>query len=313
MPSHVYIRTGRYAEAADANERAIAADEAYFALAPPPEFYSVYFLHNLHFLSYAAMMEGRYETALAAGRKIERTIPAAFLKEYVTIADGFMPTSLHVMVRFGEWDEILAEPAPQDWRLFSRAERHFARSVALSALGRPAQARREIEQLDAVAKDLTEEWKVGNNPASQVIAVAREMAEGELAFSEGRRDEAFERLRHAVTLEEGLSYDEPPGWMQPVRHALGALLLADDRAAEAEAVYRADLQRHPANAWSLLGLQQSLRKQRKSAEAAALTEEVRRAWSRADVSPVASCFCHPDSFKEERETEATDRPVNLPE
>ncbi|HUG19220.1 MAG TPA: tetratricopeptide repeat protein [Planctomycetaceae bacterium] len=96
-------------------------------------------------------------------------------------------------------------------------------------------------------------------------------------------------------MEEALTYDEPPGWMQPVRHALGTLLIADDRHAEAEEVYRADLRRHPHNAWSLLGLQQSLQKQDKMDEAAALAEQVRRAWANSDVSPVASCYCHPDA------------------
>jgi tetratricopeptide (TPR) repeat protein len=122
------------------------------------------------------------------------------------------------------------------------------------------------------------------------------MAEGELAWHAGRAADAFGLLREAVALEENLSYDEPPGWMQPVRHALGALLLADDRYAEAEEVYRADLERHPNNAWSLLGLQQSLEKQGKTEQADALAERVREAWSRADVSPPSSCYCHPDAL-----------------
>ena len=296
MPSHIFVRTGRYAEAAEANERAIRADEAYFAAAPKPDFYSLYFIHNVHFLAYAAMMQGRYETALQAARKIEQTIPPEFLKNYVTVADGFMPTPLHVMIRFGKWEEILAEPEPPEWRLVSRAERHFARSIAYSSLGKTEQAQREIQQLDVVAAELTDQWKVGNNGASEVIKVARAMAEGELAYRQRRSEQAFQRLREAVALEKNLSYDEPPGWMQPVRHALGALLLADGRAAEAEAVYRADLVRHPNNAWSLLGLQQALQQQEKSAQAAALAPRVQQAWAAADVRPVASCYCHPDAL-----------------
>lgn len=295
MPSHIFIRTGRYAQAADANQRAIEADEAYFAIAPKPDFYSLYFIHNVHFLAYAAMMEGRYQTALEAARKIERTIPAEFLKNYVTLADGFMPTALHVMIRFGRWEEILKEPEPPAWRLFSRAERHFARSVAHSALGQTREAGREIEKMDEIAREMSDEWMMGNNPAKEVLTIARKMAQGELAFREGRADEAFALLREAVALEVDLHYDEPPGWMQPVRHALGALLLADGRALEAESVYRADLVRHPNNAWSLLGLQQSLEKQGKDEEAKALAAQVQRAWSRADVVPIASCYCHPDA------------------
>jgi tetratricopeptide (TPR) repeat protein len=295
MPAHIFIRVGRYADASAANERAIAADEKYFSLAPEPDFYSLYYLHNVHFLAYAAMMEGRYQTAIDAARKIEKNIPADFLKNYVTFADGFMPTTLHVMVRFGKWKEILNEPEPEDWRVFSRAERHLARSVAYSALGNTDEARHELNQADEVAKELNDEWKMGNNAATDVIAIGRTMAEGELAYREGRSDEAFGLLRKAVEMEEALTYDEPPGWMQPVRHALGALLMADGRHAEAEEVYRADLRRHPHNAWSLLGLQQSLQKQDKMDEAAALATQVRRAWANSDVSPVASCYCHPDA------------------
>lgn len=295
MPSHIYIRVGRYADAADCNRTAIAADEAYFARAPKPEFYNIYFLHNLHFLAYSAMMQGQYRSAIDAARKIEKQIPPGFLKEHAAVADGFMPTTHHVLIRFGKWNEILAEPEPESWRLLSRVERHFARSVALSALGRTNDARREIQLLDEVTRSLTDDWKMGNNPAKEVAAIAKTMAEGELAFRENQRDRAFELLRKAVTMEESLRYDEPPGWMQPVRHALGALLLADGKAAEAEGVYRADLVRHPNNAWSLLGLQQSLQKQGKNAQAVALNDQVRSAWAGADVKPVASCFCHPDA------------------
>jgi tetratricopeptide (TPR) repeat protein len=127
------------------------------------------------------------------------------------------------------------------------------------------------------------------------------MAEGELEYREGHSDRAFELLREAVEREENLSYDEPPGWMQPVRHALGALLLAEGRAAEAEAVYRADLARHPNNAWSLLGLSQALAMQEKTQEAESLAEKLRLAWANADVTPAASCYCHPDARDPERD------------
>lgn len=296
MPSHIYIRVGRYQEASMANERAIAADEKYFSLAPEPDFYSLYYMHNVHFLAYSAMMEGRYQAALDAARKIEENIPPDFLKNYVELADGFMPTALHVMIRFGKWEEILEEPDPEDWRLFSRAERHFARSVAFSALGRTNAAQEEIRLLDQVAGRMNDDWLMGNNKALDVISIARKMAEGELAFRQGQTDRAFTLLREAVKMEEQLAYDEPPGWMQPVRHALGALLMADAKFAEAEEVYRADLKRHPNNAWSLLGLRQSLGRQGKTEQAELMTKQVQLAWARADVKiPAASCYCHPDA------------------
>jgi len=295
MPSHIFIRVGRYADAAEANTRAIQADEAYFAVAPKPDFYSLYFLHNVHFLAYAAMMEGRYQVAIAAAHKLEQTIPKEFLENYVELADGMMPTALHVMLRFGRWDDVLAVAEPPQWRLVSRAQRHFARSIAYSAVGQLDAAQAEIDLLTTVAAGMGDTWMVGNNEAKPVLEIARTLAEGELAFRQGESDRAFERLRAAVVMEEALNYDEPPGWMQPVRHALGALLLADGNAAEAEAVYQADLMRHPDNAWSLLGLQQALRRQGKAAAAEALAEAVAQAWARADVTPVASCYCHPDA------------------
>jgi len=295
MPSHIFIRTGRYSEAADANTRAIAADEAYFAKAPDPDFYSLYFLHNIHFLAYASMMEGRYETALQAARKIERQIPEQFLKNYVVFADGFMPTTLHVFVRFGKWEEILGEPEPEAYRLLSRAERHYARAVALANLFRISEARSELAKFEDVVAQLTDEWYVGNNPALDVVGIARNMAAGEIAYKSGDSETAFELLREAVAMEDELVYDEPPGWMQPVRHALGALLMADERYAEAEAVYRADLELHPNNGWALLGLYQSLQAQEKLAEASEIAMDVQQAWARADVKPKASCYCHPDA------------------
>ena len=297
MPSHIFIRVGRYDDSVAANQRAIKADESYFAVAPPPDFYSLYFIHNVHFLAYAAMMEGRYETAIAAARKIEKTIPPAFLKNYVTKADGFMPTVWYVMIRFGKWEELLAEPEPPEWRLFSRAELRYSRSIALAALGRIDEAKQELKQGNQVAAELTDEWLMGNNSAEQVATIARIMAEGEIAYREGNSELAFKKLRAAVALEDELTYDEPPGWMQPVRHALGALLLADGRAAEAEAVYQRDLERHPNNAWSLLGLQQAIAKQGRLDDAEALNQRVQQAWARADVKPVASCYCHPDALK----------------
>ncbi|TDJ67569.1 MAG: hypothetical protein E2O39_14565 [Planctomycetota bacterium] len=291
MPSHVYINTGRYADAAAANERAIAADEAYFLLAPPPAFYSLYFIHNIHFLAFALMMEGRYEPALAAARKLEAEVPAQFLDEWVEIGDGLMPAVFHVLIRFGRWDDIVAEPDYPKARRASRAIRHYARAVALANLDRTSDARAELTSLDALVPELEEGWMIGVNKAVRVLAIARKMAEGEILWREGRADDAYAALREAVTLEDTLVYDEPPGWMQPVRHALGALLLAGGEAAEAEQVYTTDLEDNPENAWSLLGLEQALRAQGRTQEAGALVLRLERAWARADVEPPASCYC----------------------
>ncbi|MEM8874672.1 MAG: hypothetical protein AAGD32_10480 [Planctomycetota bacterium] len=295
MPAHIFIRTGRYADAADANVRALAADDRYLDLAPQPTFYWVYYMHNAHFLAYAAMMEGRYETALVAARKIKRDVPIEFVEALPEVADGLTPVAYHVLLRFGKWEQVLAEPEPQDWRWSSRATRHYARAVALANLGRLDEAHAELAALDSVAEMFDDSWYVGVNQAADVFATARKTAEGEMAYHAGDPDRAFALLDEAVAMEEALAYDEPPGWMQPVRHALGALLLAEGKAERAEAVYRADLKRHPNNGWSLRGLHDALAMQGRGEDADAIKPKLAAAFVRADVEPIASCYCHPDA------------------
>lgn len=293
MPAHIYARLGRWADASNSNERAIKVDRAYFKIAPKPDFYSLYFVHNIHFLSWSAMMEGRYQTAMKAARELERDIPQDFLRDWPQFADGFMPTPLHVMIRFGKWEEILAEPEPPAFRHISRTMRHYARGVALSALDRVSEARAEFDAFEKEAALIPMDWQVGQNKAHNVINVAREMLKGELAFREGQHDEAFAALRQGVDYEQALVYDEPPGWMQPVRHALGALLMAASRPAEAEQVYREDLRQYRDNGWSLLGLRLALIAQQRPDDAAGVQASLTKSWSRADVKPTSSCYCEP--------------------
>ena len=293
MPSHIYTRVGRYADAADANVRAIEADKAYFEVAPAPDFYSLYFIHNVHFLAYAAMMEGRYDVAMEAARELETEVPGDFLTNYVQFADGLMTTALHVMIRFGKWEEILDEPEPAEFRKLSRAMRNYARGVAFSALGRTDEARAELAAFEETAVQVPSDWKVGNNSSADVLALARQMILGELLYREGKLDEGFAALYEGVRLEDDLVYDEPPGWMQPIRHALGALLMSADRYAEAETVYRRDLGKNRANGWSLLGLEQALAAQGDARGASVVRKSREAAWVRADVAPTSSCYCEP--------------------
>jgi tetratricopeptide (TPR) repeat protein len=293
MPAHIYARVGRYDKAADCNVAAIAADKAYFAAAPAPRFYRIYYLHNTHFLAWAAMMEGRYQMALDAARQIEKDLPEPFLKENTFIADGFMPTAMHVMVRFGRWDEILKEPEPPAYRWFSRGMWHYSRGVALAAQGHTKEARQELAALEGVMAKTPDNFVVHNNPARSVYAIALRMLDGEIRFREGDHGKSFEQLREAVALEDKLVYDEPPGWMHPVRHALGALLIADGKADQAVAVYEEDLVRNRENGWALIGSEQALRAQSKAKEADAVKARKDKAWASADVSPQASCYCQP--------------------
>ena len=293
MPSHIYIRVGRYSDAVDSNAAAVIADRAYFAKAPAPTEYAMYYGHNLHFLAYAAMMSGRYEDAMTAARALEAEMPEAVLQDMAGLIDGIMPTTLHVLIRFGKWEQVLLEPEYPEWRFVSRAVRHYARSIANSALGRTDAAREEMEHFFAALDEIPEDWFIFNNKVSTVMPIARAMIEGELLYREGRTDEAFAILRKGIEAEDALVYDEPPAWMLPVRHALGALLMGDQRFAEAEAVYREDLKRNRKNGWALLGLQKSLLAQQRNQEAMALDADVAAAWKLADVQPKSSCYCEP--------------------
>ncbi|HVS08258.1 MAG TPA: hypothetical protein VMS76_00195 [Planctomycetota bacterium] len=291
MPSHIDVLVGRYADAIAANRRAIAADLAYVERAGRTGFYNLYRAHNYHMLAYAAMFDGQSRAALEAARELVTEVAPAALAEMPLALDAYVSTPYHVQVRFGLWDEILREPDPGPGLPVTRATRHYARGVALSALGLLRDARAERAALEHACSAVPAGASLGNNSALEVLAIARAMLEGELEYRDGRFDRAFERLREAVRLDDALRYDEPWSWMQPVRHALGALLLDQGRLEEAEQVYREDLRRHPANGWSLHGLAESLERQDRAAETAAVRAELSEAWERADIELHASCFC----------------------
>lgn len=297
MPSHIYARLGRYADAADANARAVAADKAYLATAPEQDYYGLYIAHNLHFLAYAAMMEGRFEAAMAAARAMETDVPATFLARYPMIADGWLAAAPHVLVRFGKWRDILALPDYPESRPISRAMRRYARSIANSALGEVDAARSEIAAFEREAGRTPTDWTIGFNPAHAVYPLARKMMQGELAFRLGDHDRAFAELRAGVALEDALIYDEPPSWLQPTRHALGALLTAAGHHADAEVVYQQDLERNPRNGWALLGLEAVRRRLGKTEGIDDLARQRARSWARADVVPTSSCYCEPGALE----------------
>jgi tetratricopeptide (TPR) repeat protein len=297
MPSHIYARVGRYTDAADANARAVAADKSYLASAPEQDYYGLYIAHNLHFLAYAAMMEGRFETAFAAAQALETEVPATFMQRYPMIADGWAAAAPHVLVRFGKWQEILQFPDYPQSRPVSRAMRRYARSIANSALGRVDEARAEIAAFEMEAARTPTDWTIGFNPAHAVYPLARKMMQGELAFRTGDHERAFAELRAGAALEDELIYDEPPSWLQPTRHALGALLVASGRYAEAEKVYELDLERNPRNGWALLGLENARRRLGKTEGLDDLARQRAQSWARADVVPTSSCYCEPGAVE----------------
>ena len=293
MPSHIYIRVGRYADARRSNVRAVAIDRDYFAKAPPPGLYAAYYAHNLHFLAFAAMMSGNEQEAIQAARDLEADMPEEPLRAHAGLIEGVMPTNFHVLIRFGRWEQILEEPDYPEWRAMSRAVRAYARSIACSALGRTEQARAEMAEFERRAAEVPQDWFIIQNKVTDVLPIARDMIEGELLFREGRREQAFARLREGIAAEDKLVYDEPPGWMLPVRHALGALMMADGRYAECETVYREDLAKNRENIWALTGLREALEAQGKSAEAQQIAARLETALADATLRPTSSCLCEP--------------------
>lgn len=291
MPSHLFARVGRYDDAVEANEKAVMADDAFFKVGTEPGSYYVYHAHNLHFLAFAAMMEGRYEPALAAARRLEVAVPDPVLDNLAFLIEGVIPTTRHVMIRFGKWEELLKEPAPPATRPVMTALHHYSRGIALSALGRTKDARVEIAAFESALKNVPEDWWIFSNKIGDVLPIARHMLEGELAYREGRLDDAWKALEAGIAAEDKLVYDEPPGWMIPVRHAMGALLLEAGNPAQAEALYREDQLDHPANGWSLLGLTQALAAQGKADEAAQIAQKLDDAWERVENRPTSSCLC----------------------
>jgi tetratricopeptide (TPR) repeat protein len=293
MPSHIYAVVGRWSDAADSNEAAIARDLATMANTTDEDFYWGYYGHNLHFLAYASMMECRYDSSIRAARQLWNSIPESFIKNQGWFVEGIMPTTYHVMIRFGRWDDILNEPSPPSYMRVSQAVHHYSRSIAHSALGNTLDAQLEFDLFEDAAANIPEHWLQFNNKINEIIPIARNMALAELRFREGSQDEAVRLLREAAVMEDNLVYDEPPAWMIPVRHPLGAFLVSMGRYAEAEQVYTEDLERNPHNGWGLLGMEQALIGLERFDEAEEFAQRRQKAWYRADVEPTSSCLCEP--------------------
>jgi tetratricopeptide (TPR) repeat protein len=294
MPGHIYIRVGRYMDAIRANEHAVHADESYIQdQRPGIGTYTVgYYPHNYDFLAFAASLAGRSEQALAAGTKASSLVVRELLREPgMTVQQQFLMRPQQLQVRFGQWDDILRTPAPDEDLLHARGLWHYARGRALAARGELAAAAEQLEALERIAGDPSLEGvPLEFNEARTILRIAVGVLAGQIAAGRGDWDVAIARLRDAAAIEDALTYGEPPEWIVPVRHDLGAVLLAAGRPADAEAVYREDLRRFPENGWSLHGLAESLTQQGRAAEAVAVREKLERAWQHADVTLAGSRF-----------------------
>lgn len=298
MPSHIDVLLGDYPSVIRTNQKAIEVDDEFLKREGAINFYTYYRLHNYHFVVYGAMFDGQSELALRAARQLQEQVPEEMLKTQTDFLDAFMPMPLHVLIRFGRWDDILNEPEPADYLPMSRSIRHYARALAYAATGRIAEAETEQSAFKLSRATVPETSMLFNNTSQDILGVAEEMVAGEIAYRKGETEAAFEHLRAAIRLDDALNYDEPWAWMQPARHALGALLVESEKPVEAEAVYRADLKRHPNNPWALQGLAECLAVQGKSAEAANVKSQLQTATERADVSIDRSCYCRLQGFEQ---------------
>jgi len=306
MATHIDVLCGLYKNVVDSNSQAILADRKYLAREGANNFYSLYRCHNYHFKLYGAMFLGQLQLALEAADEMIASLPADLLRiESPPMADwleGFVPMKLHVLIRFGRWSDIIAMPLPPDSGLFcvTTSMIHYAKAVAHAARGNVTAAEEEARRFVAASATVPASRYVFNNTCLDILAVAAEMMRGEIEYRKGNFDVAFDHLRKSVELDDNLPYDEPWAWMQPARHALGALLLEQERVEEAEAVYRADLGldgtlaracQHPENVWSLHGFHECLMRLGKHAEAKIIEQrlEISAAW--ADVPIKSSCFC----------------------
>jgi tetratricopeptide (TPR) repeat protein len=306
MPSHIDVLCGDYRGVVAANSAAIAADERFRERRGAMNFYTLYRAHNYHFKIYGAMFLGQQGTALEAADQLAAAIPGDLLRvgnpPMADWLEGFVPMRLHVLIRFGRWPDILATPLPADPGLYcvTTAMTHYARGVAHAATGQVGEAATQRALFAAAVARVPESRTIFNNTCQDILAVAGAMLDGELEYRKGNHDAAFGLLRRAVELDDGLPYDEPWGWMQPARHALGALLLEQGRVAEAETVYRADLGldatlaracQHPGNVWSLHGYHECLARQGKDEQAGIVFQQLKIAAARADVPVRSSCYC----------------------
>ena len=294
MPSHIDVLVGRWAEAVESNQRAVQSDNRYRQQVGEPSGDMLgYMAHNSHMLAYAAMMTGQSAVALGAIREMIAGFPAKPPAEFAGSVDGFSAMIYEVQLRFGHWEEILAAPVPAEKATFSRAMFHAARGIAHAALGHTAEARAEQVAFGMARTHVRSGAGLSLNRQVDILQVAEAMLDGELLFREGQSDRGLAQLREAVRREDALRYDEPPGWIVPVRHALGAALLQIGRWQEAEQVYRDDLKKRPRNGWALFGLSRSLKLQGKTDEAAATEKDFQQVWAKADLELKSSCLCQP--------------------
>jgi tetratricopeptide (TPR) repeat protein len=306
MPSHLDVLCGDYRRAIASNLDASRADERFMNIRGALNFYTLYRCHDYHFGVYAAMLAGQSQTALEIVAKLEQTLPERLLRvSSPPMADwleSFLSMRMHVLIRFGKWHDILKLAVPHDTELYcvTTAMTSYAKGVASAAIGEIDTANKYRAQLKTAITRVPESRTLFNNKSVDILAIAEAMLDGEIEYRKDNFDAAFNHLRTAIRLDDTLPYDEPWGWMQPTRHAYGALLLEQGKVEEASEAYAADLGfndtlprqlQHLNNVWALHGLHECLVRLGRTSEARVLQPQLKLALAFADVEIKASCFC----------------------
>lgn len=302
MPTHIDVLCGNYQMVVERNQKANDANAKFYALRGGDNFYTYYRLHDYHFKTYGAMFLGQRTLALKAAEEMTQTVPESAVEEHGDFIECYFSIKQHVQIRFGMWQDILDTPLPDNQTLYSytTATLRYARTVALANLHRIDEAEAEKTLFYAALDAVPETRRVVNNLARDVLGIAEQMMLGELEYHKGNYDVAFAHLRESIRRDDTLEYDEPWGWMQPTRHALGALLLEQGHAEKAEAVYRADLGfddtlsracQNPGNVWALRGLMECLERRGDTVELPHVRRAFDLAAARSEVPVKVSCFC----------------------
>ncbi len=293
MPAHIYVKTGFWEKAIVQSKKAMRADKTYRVLSSVPRIQHFYMTHNSHMLAYAAMMSGREEEAMAAARNMWENVTEDTLRQLGPVIDRVMCTVYDVQKRFGRWDAILAERAPPPYLPLTTATWRAARAIAYAAKQDFASARHEYDAFKRVKASIPQDTRWARDMAQRVLEVSDYFIAGEIALQKGAWDQAAELLEKAAAVEDTLSYGEPPQWLQPTRHTLGAVYLKSGNFEHAERTYREDLRKWPKNGWSLYGLSRALHLQGKTEQAQQVLRAYREAWKDADAMTDTSCRCLP--------------------
>lgn len=277
MPGHIFLQTGDYELAAKTNVAASEADRAYVERTGASGMYPLmYWTHNIHFIAYARMQQGRFDEAIAAAREMVSNVGSAVSD--MQMLEGFVTYPLSVLLAFREADAVLAEPEPPADQALARAFWRHARGVARAIRGELELAEQERTAFAAaVAAVPAEDRFLINNSAADFLAVAGAVLDAEIAAARGE-EEAIGLWAKAAERQAMLQYDEPPPWYEPVAQRRGFALLRAGRHAEAEAVFRQALAERPRDGRLLFGLAETLRAQGREGDAKLVEGRLARVW-----------------------------------